>query len=324
MQENRKNRTIMKNGCRTAAGRTAARVKNTSKAVHMKNTSKAARMKIKPKTARMLQEWFRILVQIMFSLAAPSVYSAAFSAAKNALSAMGAGVPLEWTGFTVQFLAVVVYTILFGRFFCGWACAFGAVNDWIYRFSKWLQKKAGHQLPEIPERAAGILSKMKFAVLIGLLALCFFQRESVITANSPWTVFALLRARHFELAGNRIGIVLLLAMLVGMAFQERFFCRFFCPMGAIFALLPYIPFFHLTRHADQCPDQCRACKNACPVDLHISADGKNMGECIRCGRCSGICPKGNITSWGKLKGNEWWMDLAKAGGLYVLLWVLQV
>ncbi len=133
MQENRKNRTITKNGGRTVAG----------KAVRMEIKPGAARMKIKPKTARMLQEWFRILVQIMFFLAAPSVYSAAFSAAKHALSAMGAGVPLEWTGFAVQFLVVVVYTILFGRFFCGWACAFGAVNDWIYRFSKWVQKKTG-------------------------------------------------------------------------------------------------------------------------------------------------------------------------------------
>ena len=40
-----------------------------------------------------------------------------------------------------------------------------------------------------------------------------------------------------------IGLVILLLLMVGMCVQERFFCRFFCPMGAVFSLLPVLSVF---------------------------------------------------------------------------------
>ncbi len=37
-------------------------------------------------------------------------------------------------------------------------------------------------------------------------------------------------------------------ILVGMALEERFFCKFFCPMGAIFSLMPVLTPFSLRRN----------------------------------------------------------------------------
>ena len=33
----------------------------------------------------------------------------------------------------------------------------------------------------------------------------------------------------------------LLLIMLGMAWEERFFCKFLCPMGGIFSLLPILP-----------------------------------------------------------------------------------
>ncbi len=44
----------------------------------------------------------------------------------------------------------------------------------------------------------------------------------------------MIRAGNFKLGGYAIGIVLLTILMIGMCVQERFFCRFFCPMGAVF------------------------------------------------------------------------------------------
>ena len=59
--------------------------------------------------------------------------------------------------------------------------------------------------------------------------------------TSPWDVFSMLHAGNFRLSSYTPGIVLLVLILVGMFFEERFFCRFLCPMGAVFSLLPILP-----------------------------------------------------------------------------------
>lgn len=57
--------------------------------------------------------------------------------------------------------------------------------------------------------------------------------------------FSMLHAGNFKLGGYIVGLVLLVLILVGMAFQERFFCRVLCPMGAVFSMLPVLPLFTL-------------------------------------------------------------------------------
>ena len=92
----------------------------------------------------------------------------------------------------------------------------------------------------------------------------------------------------------------------GMCLKERFFCQYLCPMGAIFAWLPVLPFSVLDRDRSNCIPKCRACEIKCPVDYQIKRDQKNGGECIHCMQCVDVCPKQNIHlgSGKKLKGNE--------------------
>ena len=94
-------------------------------------------------------------------------------------------------------------------------------------------------------------------------------------------------------AGYTIAIVLLIAIVVGMAVKERFFCQFLCPMGAIFALLPVIGRY--TRNRANCINRCSACAKNCPVTVETDEGNIRMGECISCGKCSDVCPRRNIS-----------------------------
>ena len=268
---------------------------------------------------------FRILIQFAFFLAAPSLYNSSFTAVKNTFTLIGAGKPLEMNAFVIQLLLLLVYTLLFGRFFCGWACAFGAINDWVYHLSRVIFHKAGiKKIPKLPENVISILQWLKYVVLAGILVLCFLGRGSLISPNSPWTAFSLIRSGNFiSLSGMHLSLILLGLLIIGMVFHERFFCQFLCPMGAVFSMLPNIPFFRLVRRSETCPPRCGACRKACPVNLLMEENSLKSGECIRCGRCSVICPKGNITTCGLLKGDELWLDGIKAIVLLALIIALQ-
>lgn len=239
-------------------------------------------------------KWGRILVQIIFFLLAPALFSQAFGGVKEIFQALGNGDKFVMSAFLLRLFWLCGLTILLGRIFCGFACAFGALGDWIYQFSAFCQKKAGKKLPAIPKTLFPFLQKLKYVVLAGILLLCFFGKNESVTRYSPWTVFSLLTAGKLTFQGYFAAWLLLLLILVGMAVQERFFCQFLCPMGAVFALLPQLPFLDLKRQESSCIPKCQACKNNCPVHIKLQEAPLQEGECIRCGRCMLGCPKKNI------------------------------
>ena len=73
----------------------------------------------------------RTLIQLVFFLAMPGAFVAGFNGVKAIFQAVGAGQPLAWTGFTMALVVLCLFTIVFGRFFCGWVCSFGALGDFV-------------------------------------------------------------------------------------------------------------------------------------------------------------------------------------------------
>jgi polyferredoxin len=127
-----------------------------------------------------------------------------------------------------------------------------------------------------------------------IIVLSAFGLYTRLSGSSPWDVFSRLTALHGVPAGYLWGCVAFVLILVGMAVQERFFCQFLCPMGAVFALLPILPWGMLRREEQGCIRGCNACANQCPVGLKLEADGCRNGECLGCEKCASTCPKGNI------------------------------
>ena len=93
----------------------------------------------------------RQIIQIIFFLWMPALYTSAFSGVRYVIEQIRAGKPIEQNAFLVMLIALCGFTILFGRFFCGYACAFGTLGDGMYAFSKWVQKKVKKKLPWVSE-----------------------------------------------------------------------------------------------------------------------------------------------------------------------------
>lgn len=261
-----------------------------SRSVSKKKSASVAK---KRKNAARAHRWLRYYIQLVFFIGAPALFSGAFNGAKYLFTQIGLGDAIEPTSFLVQLVAVLAFTILFGRFFCGYACAFGAIGDWLYNAVKFVRDKAGVPWPELSDRLVKVLSLMKYVVLAAICAACFAGVWASFSSNSPWVAFAAILSGSIDGIGAiALGALALVALL--MIVRERAFCQFLCPLGAIFSLMPVLGCSEFVRTRAHCAKNCGRCQEACPVDIWPDADTIRHGECVSCGRCADVCPMNNV------------------------------
>ena len=279
------------------------------------------------KTLKKVHVWVRAVIQLLYFLFIPSAYTAAFNGVKYIFTQMGEKSHLELTSFVVTLIALCLFTVVFGRFFCGFACAFGSLGDAVRALYVFICKKLKKKPVTMKASVVKYLQAVKYVVLVLLVVSCYTGVYSKTQGMSPWDVFSMLHAGNFKLGGYIVGLVILVLILVGMAFQERFFCRVLCPMGAVFSMLPVLPLFTLRRDRSECIRGCRACTMKCPSDIELAPDTapELSGDCFQCQKCIDTCPKGNIhTGIRSLKGNEIWFTVLRAVLLLVLFKFISV
>lgn len=261
-----------------------------------------------------------MLIQLIFFLIMPSVYTTAFSGVKYIFTQMGNVQPLELTSFVKILIVLCLYTMVFGRFFCGFTCAFGTLGDYLHELYLWLCRKTKRRPIKINDSVKQKLSTVKYFILAAIVILCFKGVYQITKGFSPWDVFSMIIAGNFQINDYIPALIILLIIVAGMLVCERFFCRFLCPMGAIFSLLPVLPIFSIERNREQCIKGCSACKRVCPsgIELPNSGDDIQSGDCFMCQKCMNICPKQNIKT-STIKGNSIIFILVRAVILVIIV-----
>ena len=72
----------------------------------------------------------------------------------------------------------------------------------------------------------------------------------------------------------------------------RPFCKWICPLGAIYSLFNKVSLLGIQVEHDKCVG-CQQCIKACKMDVNVLKT-PNHQECIRCGACMKVCPKNAI------------------------------
>ena len=191
---------------------------------------------------------------------------------------------------------------LLGRFICGWLCPFGLVQEWLFLIPtrKWRPTGdlAVHRrlLNGKYLMLAGLVVAVPMAGRIfsgyGIPAFCtWFCPSGTLMAGIP----LLLANRDLRaLAGWLFNwkLLVLLAIVFGSVIMFRPFCRYFCPLGAIYGLLNRISLYRVTVDPARC-NHCGECTRQCPMAVAVPEDA-NGPECIRCGVCVTACRQGAV------------------------------
>ena len=234
----------------------------------------------------------RHLIQLAAFLAMPGLFIMTFAAVGNLISSVfhGGFSVSENAGDLLIVSAVFCVTILCGRFFCGFLCAFGSVQEFLYGIPRLFVKKRRQLMPEDVDE---ILKYLKYLVLIAIAFLCWVVGFTVPSSMSPWSVFGMftsLKGWSSLSPWFTIGGFLLVAILAGSILIERFFCRYLCPLGALFALASHLRLFRIRKKDHEC-SSCGFCNRSCSMGIDLAFDDSvASGECIHCFKCLGHCP----------------------------------
>lgn len=234
---------------------------------------------------------FRIIVQLAFLVLLPGLFTLAFSGLGKLYSMIIKGNFNFVQAFPslIELIVLIPLTLISGRFFCGWFCAFGSFNDFIYIISKNIFKTKFR----INEKLDAALKYIKYIVLLFIAIEIWTFGSHLYDTSSPWDAFAQIGQFPQSLSDYAIGFILLALIVLGAIFVERFFCRYLCPLGAVFALVPRLRIFKISKPNEKC-GKCRLCTNSCSMGLQLYKVNKvSSGECINCLKCIEACPRKN-------------------------------
>lgn len=184
---------------------------------------------------------------------------------------------------------------LFGRVVCGWLCPFGLIQDLLHKipFPKKIKTFRGDKL----------LRKLKYAIFLVFVMLLPMFAVDILGQGSPF--FCKLLCPVGTLEGG-IPLVLLnkalrstvgwlyiwkntvlIVIIASSIIIYRPFCKYICPLGAIYSLFNPISVFRYQVDKDKCTG-CGACSKVCRMNVN-PAENPNSLECIRCGACKSVC-----------------------------------
>lgn len=185
---------------------------------------------------------------------------------------------------------------LAGRFVCGWLCPFGLIQDLLYKipFLRKINTFKGDKL----------LRKLKYVILLVFVILLPMFLVDVLGQGLPYFCKficpagtlegGILLVLFNESMRGALGwlyawksVLLAVTILLSVVIY-RPFCKYICPLGAVYSVFNPIAVFRYRIDKEKCTG-CGACARVCKMQVD-PAKNVNHAECIRCGACKDACP----------------------------------
>ena len=221
---------------------------------------------------------------------------AAGSCPIGAIQAVVGSSKFRFSYYIIGFL--ILLGVLFGRFICGFLCPFGWFQDLL------------HKIPtkKFSTEKLKMLRYLKYAILLIMVMLLPILVTNVIGMGDPFFCkylcpqgvlegaipLAIANSSIRAALGNLFiwkSCVLIIVIIFSILFY-RPFCKWICPLGAIYSLFNRISILQIQVDENKCVT-CGKCSKVCRMDVDVTKT-PNHEECIRCGECMRSCPTNAI------------------------------
>lgn len=194
---------------------------------------------------------------------------------------------------------ILLYGLIAGRTICGWFCPMGLIQELLHKIPTPKIKKS---------RITRALSYLKYGMLAGfafLIPLWYGLKHSmavpgfckyICPAGTFEGAMALLSNKNNSSFFGMLGILFtrkfVIMLFIGLAcvFCYRSFCRFLCPLGAMYGMFSRLAIIGVKVDAGRC-NGCGLCVSKCKMDVKRVGDH----ECIHCGHCIDTCSQGALS-----------------------------
>ena len=194
---------------------------------------------------------------------------------------------------------ILLFGVILGRTICGWLCPLGLIQELLHKIPTYKLKKSRIT------RALSWLKYVLLAVFAMAIPLWYGLRHDIpvpgfckyiCPAGTLEGAISLLSNPNNTGLFGMLGILFtrkfIILLIIGLAcmFCYRSFCRFICPLGAIYGLFNRFCLVGVRVDEDRC-NGCGACVRGCGMDVRHVGDH----ECINCARCMDGCAQKAIS-----------------------------
>lgn len=239
----------------------------------------------------------RHIIQAISFLLFPALFFTVLGSLGDIIASIVSGnfVLSQVVGQLVLVGGILLITIFWGRFFCGYVCALGAAGDLIYYLSQKIMPEKWKISDKADKRMKYVKYFILFLLVAGVCAVSLPAVSSLLSGNGLHPLF-LGKGKHLSSAFAKLGILLFLVFVAGSFFIERFFCRYLCPLGALFTPLSKLRLFRIRRNASHCNGSMN-CSQNCSMGIPVhNKKTVTFGECIDCMNCIADCPEDCVKS----------------------------
>ena len=194
---------------------------------------------------------------------------------------------------------ILLFGVILGRTICGWLCPLGLIQELLHKIPTFKIKK---------NRLTRALSWLKYIILVVFVAAIplwyglkhdipvpGFCKYICPAGTLEGAVGLLSNPNNTDLFGM-LGILFtrkfVILIIIGLVcvFCYRSFCRFLCPLGAVYGLFNRFCLVGVRVDGDRC-NGCGACVRNCSMDVRHVGDH----ECIHCAKCMDSCAQKAIS-----------------------------
>lgn len=181
-------------------------------------------------------------------------------------------------GMVIPFLLA----LFLGRVFCSWVCPVSFLLELFDRLRKFIERKKFLQNRLLVAKKVlwfTLIAEILCSMMLGAPLFVFLSPPGLVGREIMMAVFF----RTLALEGGILLLILVLELLT-----RRFFCRNFCPLGGLLALLGRKRSLRVHVSQANCT-QCGLCAKSCPMGLLPATGEGTSAYCWNCGECMDSC-----------------------------------